>query len=86
MDFDKAVEAVKLQLPLSGDRVGRKCGPGEFPGDFQGTVMTVYADRWYANNAAILWDDGTTSTLVGSYTQVGIGVYLLARKPIWSAA
>ena len=80
MDIQEAVKQVKLMLPLGGDRVGRVCGPCESPSDFKGTVLAVHSDRWYANNATILWDDGTVGSMVGSYTHVGIGVYLLKRS------
>ena len=67
------------QLPQIGDRIGVVCGPGELPLDNPGTVINVYANRWYANNAEILMDDGSTRSMVGAYTSVGIGVYFLGR-------
>ena len=67
------------QFPRVGDRVGIVCGPGQFPRDNAGTVVRVYADRWYSNNAEILMDDGSTRSTVGAYTQIGIGVYFLGR-------
>lgn len=69
-----------MNKPLPGDRVGIVCGPGEFPKDRKGTVIATYSNRFYKEMGLILMDDGTTETLVGQYTKVGIGVYLLARK------
>ena len=67
------------QLPRVGDRIGIVCGPGEFPRDNAGTVVRVYANRWYSNNADVLMDDGATRSWVGAYAQVGIGMYFLGR-------
>lgn len=66
-------------FPQPGDRVGFVCGPCENPRDDAGTVLVVYSDRWYSNIALVLMDDCSTQTKVGSYTQVGIGCYLLDR-------
>jgi hypothetical protein len=77
-----AVARVKRQLPLAGDRVGSVCGPGESPRDSKGTVLCITENRWYSNIAQILWDDGTTDTMVGAYTTVGIGVYRLNRRGV----
>lgn len=66
-------------LPKAGDRVGFVCGPCQFPKDRAGTVVTVYADRWYDSNAVVLLDEGGSETIVGAYTTVGIGAYLIKR-------
>jgi hypothetical protein len=71
-------EAVK-QLPQPGDRVGFVCGPCENPRDNAGTVRTIYSDRWYSNIALVLMDDCSTENVIGAYTQIGIGCYLIAR-------
>ena len=65
------------QLPKPGDRVGVVCGPGEFPKDNAGIVLTVYDSKWYRNNAVVLMDDGSVREIVGGYTKVGIGWYLI---------
>lgn len=70
------------QFPMVGDRVGSVCGPGEFPKDNAGTVVRVYADRWYDNNADIVYDDGRTDSWVGAYCSVGIGVHLIERAKV----
>jgi len=51
------------------------CGPGEFPKDNAGTVLTVYEDQW-GKHALVLMDSGETKTCEG-LTKVGIGWYLL---------
>lgn len=71
----------ELQMPQVGDRVGFVCGPGQWPQDRPGTVTKVYSDRWHANNADVELDDGTTEHFMGPYTTVGIGTYLIRRKP-----
>lgn len=69
-----------MNKPIPGDRIGIVCGPGEFPKDRQGTVISTYSSRFYQDIGLILMDDGTTKDLVGQYTERGIGVYLLKRK------
>lgn len=71
----------EMQLPQVGDRVGFVCGPGQFPRDNAGTVTRTYSNDWYASNADIQMDDGSTRHIVGAYTTVGIGAYLIRRKP-----
>lgn len=72
--------AAAINKPVPGDRIGIVCGPGEFPRDCKGTVIATYSNRFYKDIGVILMDDGTTKELVGQYTKVGIGVYLLNRK------
>lgn len=67
-------------LPEVGDRVGFVCGPYGNPKDNAGTVTRVYGDRFYENNADVQMDDGSTESIVGAYTSVGIGSYLIRRK------
>lgn len=64
-------------LPQPGDRVGSVCGPCEFPKDNAGTVITTYGNQFYNNIALVLLDKGGTATIVGEYTKVGIGWYLI---------
>jgi hypothetical protein len=64
-------------IPKPGDRVGFVCGPCQNPRDDAGIVITTYSDQFYKNIALVLRDDGSFSTIVGEYTQVGIGSYLI---------
>lgn len=66
-------------LPKAGSRVGVVHGPGEFPRDYRGTVISHVTDRW-GSYALVLMDDGTTRTCHG-LTEVGIGWYLLKTPP-----
>lgn len=66
-------------LPAPGARVGFVFGPGEFPKDNAGIVLTHITDRW-GTRALALMDDGTTKTFSG-LTDVGIGCYLLKDAP-----
>lgn len=61
------------RLPKAGSRVGVVFGPGEFPKDKQGQVISHVTDRW-GSYAVVLMDDGTTRTC-HSLTKVGIGWY-----------
>lgn len=65
------------QLPKPGDRVGVVCGPSDFPRDNAGIVIAVYDSKWYSNIGVVLMDDGSTKEIVGGYTKVGIGWYLI---------
>lgn len=68
-------------LPKAGDRVGCVCGPSDMPRDDQGIVIAqLPPDNFHNHIVLILMDDGTTTTMVGPYTTVGIGVYLINRK------
>lgn len=62
-------------LPLPGQRVGRVCGPGEFPRDDAGVVLAIVDSKW-GSYALVLLDSGKTETL-HSTTTVGIGWYVL---------
>lgn len=65
------------KFPKAGDRVGFVCGPCQNPRDDAGIVITTYSDQFYKNIALVLRDDGSFSTIVGEYTKVGIGSYLI---------
>jgi hypothetical protein len=65
------------QYPKPGDRVGCVCGPSEFPRDDQGIVIATYDSPWYSDVAVVLMDSGRIMEIVGAYTKVGIGWYLL---------
>lgn len=67
-------------LPKVGDRVGFVCGPCQNPQENAGTVTRVYSTRFYANNADVQMDNGTTESIVGAYTTEGIGAYLIRRQ------
>jgi hypothetical protein len=70
-------------LPKPGDRVGFVYGPGSFPRDSMGIVIATFSDKWYDNQCLILMDDGEIRTKCGTYTDVGIGCYLIrAAKEI----
>lgn len=72
----------KTQLrPTVGDRVGFVYGPGQNPRDAAGVVTRTYGNRWYQFNADVAMDDGTTKTIVGAYTTIGIGAYLIRHQP-----
>jgi hypothetical protein len=64
-------------IPKAGDRVGFVCGPCQNPRDDAGIVITTYSDQFYKNIALVLRDDGSFTTIVGQYTTVGIGSYLI---------
>lgn len=60
-------------LPLPGHRVGRVCGPGEFPTDDTGVVLVHAFDRW-GQYAVIAMTDGGIERC-HHLTKVGIGWY-----------
>lgn len=62
-------------LPAAGQRVGRVCGPGEFPSDDAGVVLAQITDRW-GTHSLVLMDSGKTETCHG-LTGRGIGWYVL---------
>ncbi len=63
-------------LPEAGARVGVVDGPGVFPKDNAGTVITQVTDRW-GSHAVVMMDSGKIAYCHG-LTKVGIGYYLLA--------
>lgn len=63
--------------PKPGDRCGFVCGPCESPRGRSGIVMTISSDSFYSHIAHVLLDDGTTESMIGAYTTVGIGCYLI---------
>lgn len=62
-------------LPQPGARVGTVDGPGVFPKDNAGTVITQVTDRW-GTHAIVMMDSGKIGTCHG-LTTVGIGWHLL---------
>lgn len=64
-------------LPRPGQRVGTVSGPGEFPSDNAGTVLTQITDRW-GTHALVMMDSGKVETCHG-LTQRGIGWHLLTK-------
>lgn len=64
-------------IPEAGQRIGRVCGPCQFPEDNAGIVLTQVTDRW-GTHALVLMDDGTTETCHGLNSGLGIGWHLLA--------
>lgn len=65
--------------PQAGDRAGSVCGPCQSPKDNAGTVITVYADKWYSSNALVIMDSGKLQYITGEYTKVGIGWYCIKQ-------
>lgn len=63
-------------LPAAGQRIGRVTGPGEFPRDDAGTVLTHITDRW-GTHALVLMDNGKTERCHSLNTRPGIGWHAL---------
>lgn len=68
---------MKKVMPQVGDRVGFTWWPGTFPEDNLGTVTKVYSNGWYDSVADVLMDDGSIETVVGAYSIIGNGAYLV---------
>jgi len=62
-------------LPPAGSRVSVVCGPGEFPRDYQGIVISHVTNRW-GTHALVMMDDGKIRDCDG-LTEIGIGWYQL---------
>ena len=58
-----------------GQRIGAVDGPGRSPKDDQGMVTQIVTNRWGAH-AVVLMDNGRKDS-IHSFTDVGIGWYLL---------
>lgn len=72
------VAILERLMPTPGERVGVVCGPGEFPADRAGTVLTVYKDRW-GQHAVVRMDTGETMTFEGLNRGPGIGWHRIAK-------
>lgn len=59
-------------LPKAGDRIGRVCGPGQFPEDDAGVVLSVVSDKW-GDYAMVLLDSGQVVSCHGLNSGPGIG-------------
>lgn len=68
--------------PKPGDRCGFICGPSQSARDNAGMVIAVAGDEFYSQVAYILRDDGRITTKVGTYTNTGIGCYLIAPAKV----
>lgn len=61
-----------IQLPAPGARVGRVCGPGEFPRDDAGVVLCHASNTW-GTWAVVLMDSGKVERCSGINRGPGIG-------------
>lgn len=67
-----------ITLPAPGSRIGRVCGPGEFPSDDAGIVLCHVEGR-FGSWAEVLMDSGKTERCSGLNRSPGIGWHLITR-------
>lgn len=65
-------------IPTAGQRIGVVCGPGQFPEDAAGVVLTQVTDRW-GTHAVVLMDNGETKKCNGLNRGPGIGWHALNK-------
>lgn len=66
----------KIKVPNAGQRVGVVYGPGEFPKDKAGTVMTQVTNQW-GTHALVMMDSGKIERCEGLNSGPGIGWHLV---------
>lgn len=59
-------------IPAAGQRIGSVCGPGQYPKDNAGIVITQITDRW-GTHAMVLMDTGAIEYCNGLKQGPGIG-------------
>lgn len=72
----KRVVFIAPVLPEAGARIGSVDGPGVFPRDNAGTVITQYEDRW-GKHALVQMDKGGTKVCESMNSGPGIGWHYL---------
>lgn len=64
------------QLPKIGQRIGAVSGPGRFPEENAGVVISLVPSK-FGDSVLVLMDDGTTEYCSGLRREPGIGWFAL---------
>jgi hypothetical protein len=67
------------RLPEIGQRIGAVSGPGQFPEDNAGIVLSLVPSK-FGDSVLVLMDDGTTEYCSGLRDEPGIGWHAIKEK------